>query len=89
MERRFLLDVIVIKGASILKLLSSKDQTLLVGGDPTKKIIKVITESLNGCLPLLVLNFGFDIVNSVRGLYFQRNCFAREAIAQDSMSDAS
>jgi hypothetical protein len=34
MEGRLLLDVVVGKGAVILKLLSSEDQTLLVWGDP-------------------------------------------------------
>ena len=33
MEGRLLLDVVVRKGASILQLLSSEDQTLLVRGD--------------------------------------------------------
>lgn len=33
MESRLLLDVVVTKGAAILQLLSSEDQTLLVGRD--------------------------------------------------------
>lgn len=33
MESRFLLDIVVGKSTTILKLLSSKDQTLLVGGN--------------------------------------------------------
>ena len=33
MEGRFLLDVIVRKGSAVLKLLSSEDESLLIGGD--------------------------------------------------------
>jgi hypothetical protein len=44
----YLLDVIVAQGTTVLELLSGKDQTLLVWGNP-----------------FLVLNLGFDIVDSV------------------------
>ncbi len=33
MEGRFLLDVVVTQGTSVLELLSSKDKTLLIRGD--------------------------------------------------------
>ena len=33
MKRRFLLDVVVGEGTAVLQLLTSEDQTLLVGGD--------------------------------------------------------
>ncbi len=33
MEGRFLLDVIIRKGSAVLKLLSSEDESLLIGGD--------------------------------------------------------
>ena len=33
MERRLLLDVVVAKGAAVLKLLSSEDEALLIGRD--------------------------------------------------------
>lgn len=62
-ERRFLLDVVVAQRSSVFQLLSSKNQTLLIRGDP-----------------LLVLNFGFDIVNGIGWFDVQCNglaCFRR------------
>ena len=34
MERRLLLDVVVLEGATVLELLAGEDEPLLVGGDP-------------------------------------------------------
>jgi hypothetical protein len=56
MQGRFLLNVVVGQGATILKLLAGEDQALLVWGNA-----------------LLVLDLALDIVDSVRGLYFERN----------------
>merc|ERR1712186_209072 len=58
-----LLDVVVRKSSSIVQLLSSKDQPLLVWGNA-----------------LLVLNLCLDILNGVRGLRLQGNCFPSEGL---------
>merc|ERR1719282_240667 len=50
-EGGFLLDVVVAQSASILQLLSSENQTLLIRGNA-----------------FFVLDFSFDIVNSIRWL---------------------
>jgi hypothetical protein len=51
MKGGFFLDIVIRKGATILKLLTSKDQALLVRGNA-----------------LLVLDLGFNIVDSIGGL---------------------
>ena len=62
MEGRLLLDVVVRKSATVLELLSGKDQALLIRWDA-----------------LLVLDFGLDIVDSVRRLDLKGDGFARKA----------
>jgi hypothetical protein len=59
----YLLNVIVRKGATILKLFSGENQSLLVWGDA-----------------FLVLDFGFDIINSVRGLDLKGDSLARKGL---------
>jgi hypothetical protein len=61
MQGRFLLDVVVGQGATILKLLAGEDQALLVWGNA-----------------LLVLDLALDIVDSVRGLNFERDGLASD-----------
>ena len=52
MERRLLLDVVVRKGTSILKLLAREDEALLVRGDTLLVLDPVPTVSAS--LPLLL-----------------------------------
>jgi len=54
MEGGLFLDVVVGKGSTILKLLASEDETLLVWRNA-----------------LLVLNFGFDVVDGIRRLHLK------------------
>ena len=63
-----LLNVVIGQGASVLELLASEDQALLVGRDTIELISNSthITCSTHDDLPLLVLNLGLDVVNGVR-----------------------
>ena len=47
MEGRLLLDVVVAEGAAIFELLTSEDQTLLVGGD-TLLVLDLLLDVLDG-----------------------------------------
>ena len=66
MKGRFLLDVVVGKGTTILELLSSEDEMLLIRGDA-----------------FYILILSLHIVNSVRGLDFQGDRFARKSLNKD------
>jgi len=63
MQSRLLLDVVVRKGTTILKLLAGEDQPLLVWWNT-----------------LLVLDFGLNIFNGVRGLNFKRDGFSSQGL---------
>merc|ERR1719412_1070185 len=65
-EGGLLLDVVVGEGPSVLELLASEDQPLLVRGDA-----------------LLVLDFGLDILDGVRGLNLEGDCLARKGLDED------
>jgi hypothetical protein len=60
------IDLLVAQGTTILELLSSEDETLLVGRDA-----------------LLVLNFGLDIVDSIRGFDLEGNGLSGEGFNED------
>jgi len=62
----FLLNIVVWKGSAILKLLSSKDQPLLVWRNS-----------------LFILNFGFHILNGIRGLNLQGDSLACQSFDKD------
>jgi len=57
-ESRFLLDVVVRKGPSILQLLASEDQTLLIGGN-TLLILNLLLHILDGVGRLNLEGDGF------------------------------
>ena len=61
MEGRLLLDVVVGKGSSVLKLFTGEDESLLIWWDA-----------------LLILNFGFDILDRVGWLHVESNRLTRE-----------
>ena len=54
MECGFFLDIVIGQSTSVLELLSSENQTLLIWGNP-----------------LLVLNLGLDVVDSVRRFHLK------------------
>ena len=66
MEGRFLLDVIIGKGSSVLKLLTGEDKSLLIGWDA-----------------LLVLDLGFNVLNSVRWLNVKSDSLSGEGLHED------
>jgi len=66
MEGGLLLDVIVRKGTAILKLLSSEDETLLVGWDA-----------------LLILDFGFNVINGIRGFDLESDGLSGKSLYED------
>ena len=79
MEGGLLLDVVVAEGATILELLACEDQALLVGGNAGKTIRNAFTIMSTMHSPLLILDFGLDIVDGVRGLHLEGDGLAREA----------
>jgi hypothetical protein len=81
---RLLLDVIVGKGAAILKLLSGEDETLLVRGNSL-----LVWVALAWCLRFSqsgaqrTLNLGLHIVDGVRRLHLKGDSLAREGLYED------
>ena len=82
-ECGFLLDVIVAEGATVFELLASEDQALLVGWDATIVSANASTDS-ERYIPLLILDFGLDIIDGVRGLHLKGDSLAREATQNQS-----
>ena len=81
MQSRLLLDVVVRKSATILELLTSKDQTLLVGGDTLLVCsgMLVLLVGVGGCVDGLshTLNLGLDVVDGVRRLHLEGDSLPR------------
>ncbi len=87
MEGGFFLDVVIGQRSTILELLASEDQALLVGRDPTRKMIKKSPRQNDGLdVPFLVLNFRLDIVDCIGRLDFKCDSFTREAVDRRAMS---
>jgi hypothetical protein len=78
MEGRFFLDIVIRKGVPIFKQLPCKDETLLVRWDPMhhNKISFIIGKTRSDCLPFVVLNLRFDVVNHVGQLNLKGNGLA-------------
>lgn len=92
MKGGFLLNVVVRKGTTVFKLLTSEDQTLLIRGNTykfkrknIKKRIELVNKSsyLIDVLTLLILNFQFNILNGVAGFDFQSNGLAGQGLDED------
>jgi hypothetical protein len=81
-EGGLLLDVVVAEGAAILELLAGEDQALLVGGDPWVENVRMSLRKSASDAPLLVLDFGLDIVDRVRRFDLKGDGFAREGPAR-------
>jgi hypothetical protein len=80
-----LLDVVVGEGAAVFELLSSEDQTLLVGGDT---LLVYWKQSVDGQANweveyLRTLNLGLDIVNGVGRLHLKGDSLARKGLDED------
>ena len=81
MESGLLLDIVVGQGASILQLLTSEDQTLLIWGNAffvLKNSVKVLFNKFQ-----FYLDLGLDIFNSVGGLNLEGNGLASESLDKD------
>ena len=83
MEGRLLLDIVVAEGAAILKLLAGEDQALLVRGDTAWSCKHRASSKVAGDSPLLVLNLGLDIVDSVGRLHLKGDGLPREGLDED------
>jgi len=66
MKGALFLDVVIRKSPSILKLLSSEDETLLIRRDS-----------------LLILDLGFDVINSIGGLHLKGDGLSSEGLYED------
>ena len=81
MESGLLLDIVVGQGTSILQLLTSEDQTLLIWGNAffvLKNSVKVLFNKFQ-----FYLDLGLDIFNSVGGLNLEGNGLASESLDKD------
>jgi hypothetical protein len=77
-----LLDVVVTQSSSILQLLSSEDETLLVGGDASR-FVNLGYKYVSTGSPFLILDFGLDVVDRIRGLYLEGDRLAREGLDEN------
>ena len=82
-ESGLLLDVIVAEGATVLELLARENQALLIRGDAKDMWSKTRIVYQESSLPLLVLDFGLDIVDSIRGFNLEGDGFTREGLDED------
>jgi hypothetical protein len=82
-QRRLLLDIVVVEGASILELLAGEDQALLVRGNAVHKSSgnAVRLAYLNS--PFLVLDLGFNIVDGVGRLHLKGDRLPREGLDEN------
>jgi hypothetical protein len=78
-KRGLLLDVVIAESTAVLELLAGEDQALLVGRNAGYLISNKQWRGIVNNSPFLVLNFGLDIVDCVRGLDFKSDGFARKA----------
>ena len=83
MKSGLLLDVVVTESATILELLSGKDQALLIRGNAGGKYELEVTKEAQSSSPLLVLDFGLDIVDSVGRLHLEGDSLARQGLDED------
>jgi hypothetical protein len=85
MQRRLLLNVVVIECPSIFELFACENQALLVGRDSRVHTMKRRNnQRLAGLnLPLLILNLRLDIVDSVRRLNLEGDCLSRQCLHED------
>ena len=83
MEGRFFLNVVVAEGTTILELFTGKNETLLVRGDAVRTRFGIVGRYEIGRLPLLVLNFGLDIVDGVGRLHLEGDRLPREGLDED------
>jgi hypothetical protein len=81
MKGGLLLDVVVIQRASILKLLSCKNQTLLIRRNARidQRVTKCFIYMGSRSSPFLVLNLGLHIINSIRRFHLKGDRFSSEA----------
>ena len=79
MKSTLFLDVIIGEGATIFKLLSRKDKTLLIRRN-TKGDQFIYCHPDSQYLPFFILNLGLNVVDSVRGFYFQGDSLAGQRL---------
>jgi hypothetical protein len=81
-----LLDVIVRKGSAVFELLPSENETLLVWRDAVyynERHFRRQEETDAHRSPFLILYFGLDIVDGVRGLDLERDGLPGESLHED------
>jgi len=82
-EGGLLLDVVVRKGAPILKLLASEDEALLVRGNTVRHISGHPLEIGALHSPFLVLNLGLHVIDGVGRLHLEGDCLSSEGLDKD------
>jgi hypothetical protein len=89
-EGGLLLDVVVAQSTAILKLLAGEDQSLLVWGNSIYARIRFQSACSPAHLnpaavdaPLLVLDLGLNIIDSVGRLHLKGDSLAREGLDED------
>ena len=79
MKSGLFLNVVVRKGPAVLKLFSGENQPLLIGRD-TEGDQTMCCHPDSRYLPLFILNLCLNVVDSVRGFYFQGNSLAGQCL---------
>jgi hypothetical protein len=82
-KRRLLLDVVIRESSTIFKLLSSEDEALLVGRDTGNDDQRVAQSRGRDNLPLLVLDLGLNVIDSIGRLNLEGDCLASEGLYED------
>ena len=79
MKGRFLLDVVVAQRASIFKLLSGENQTLLVRRNARVGLwVTERSSRISYNSPFLVLDLGLDIIDCIRRFHLKGDRFSSE-----------
>ena len=85
-ESRLLLDVVITEGTAIFELFTSKDESLLVGGNTaeseyTRQACSLANSTSHA--PLLVLNFGLDVIDCVGRLHLKGDGLPSKGLDED------
>ena len=83
MKGALLLDIVIRKSPSILKLFAGEDQTLLIGRDSMWTVKTLRAGDNRGNVPLLVLNLRFNIVNCIGRLHLKGDGLSCEGLYED------
>ena len=84
MKGRLLLDIVIGQSASILELLASEDQALLIWWNTTEAASELCNRGMRrGGLPFFILDLCLDIVDGIGGFNLQSDGLSCERLHKD------